>query len=341
LGSPVNRILHSCAALILAASSVPAAADVSVLIDTRSSSSEQFLVTVHTRHADFHNGYSRVRFEGLVQANRRTQVPIEFYFTRIGYGVTAYHPDYLLESAVTRQRTDDVPALFPRHWDAVLGAVTSLPINGPEPTYAGIVGHVQLYRDQFLPALDRAGIAPDPAVVPRLASLLAKADALTTFPEPANNLERYDRSRLREQRASVLPDIEKLLASSRARRLALIAYREAAIGPKRLIAALQKEPDYPKLLEFVSSVNARKPPSALPQAQSWHNPTTGLQLTYRIDRWYRQQRDADPPDCARGQLTFDGRPMVEGVSGDLVKRIDVDFCRRPDGLWSIAGRSAR
>jgi hypothetical protein len=336
----VNRNLHFCAALILAAPSVPAAADVSVLIDTRSSSSEQFLVTVYTRHADFHNGYSRVRFEGLVQANRRTRVPIEFYFTRIGYGVTAYHPDYLLESAVTRKRADDLPALSLRHWDAILGGVTSLPVNGPEPTYAGIVGHVQLYRDQFLPALDRAGIMPDPAVVPRLASLLAKADALTTFPEPANNSQRYDQSRLREQRANVLPDIEKLLASSRSRRLALIAYREAATGPKRLIAALQKEPDYPKLLEFVSSENARKPPGKLPQTQSWQNPATGLRLTYRIDQWYRQQRDAQSPDCAQGQLTFDGRPIVEGVSGDLVKRVNVDFCRQPDGLWSIAGRWA-
>jgi hypothetical protein len=268
-------------------------------------------------------------------------VPIEFYFNRIGYGVSAYHPDYLLESAVTRQRGEDVPTLFPRRWDAVIGAVTSLPVNGPQPTYAGIVGHVQYYRDNFLPALDRAGIAPDPAVVPRLAALLAKADALTTFPEPANNLGRYDQSRLREQRAGVLPDIEKLLASSRSRRLALVAFRESARGRKTLVAALGKEPDYPKLLEFISSANARKPPGKLPQTQSWQNPATGLRFTYRIDQWYRHQRDADSPDCARGQLTFDGRPIVEGVSGDLVKRFELDFCRRPDGSWSVAGRLAQ
>jgi len=50
-------------------------------------------VSVSTRHADFHNGYSRERFKGLVHANQRTRVPIDFYFTLVGHGVSAYHPD--------------------------------------------------------------------------------------------------------------------------------------------------------------------------------------------------------------------------------------------------------
>jgi hypothetical protein len=317
-------------------------ADVTVLIDTRSNSSEQFLVTVHTRHANLHNGYARVRFEGLVQANRPTRVPIEFYLSRIGYGVTAYHPDYLLESDVTRQRGDDLPALFPRRWDAVLAGITALPLNGPEPTYAGAVGHVELYRDKYLPALDRAGVEPDSAVMSRLAALLTKADALVTFPVPAHSSIRYDQDKLKKRRAFVLSDIAKLIASSRARRLALAAFREATTtGPMPIIAALREEPDYRSLLTFVAGVSKQKPVGALPQSRTWQNSTTGLRFTYRIVAMYPSQRGGESPDCSRGQLTYDGRSIVEGVSGDLVRKIELEFCRQSAGTWDVAGRWAR
>jgi hypothetical protein len=109
----------------------PCLADVTVLVNTDSRSSEAFHVSVSTRHADFHNGYSRVRFQGLIRANERTRVPVDFYFTLIGHGVWVFHPDYLLESAVTESRWQELPELSPRRWSEILEAGTSLPLAGP------------------------------------------------------------------------------------------------------------------------------------------------------------------------------------------------------------------
>jgi hypothetical protein len=74
---------------------------------------------------------------------------------------------------------------------------------------------------------------------------------------------------------------------------------------------------------------------------SWEN-STGMQLTYRIEQTFRRRGDAGPPDCARGQLTMDARPIANGAFQDLVMRVpDVEFCRDTSGRWSIENSWAR
>jgi hypothetical protein len=125
----VKRAVIVVAASILSLVGGTASADVSVYVDTRSSSNERFLVFVLTRHADFHNGYSRVRFQGLVPANVRTRVPIDFYVSLVGHGVSADHPDDRVESAVTHSRWDELPTLVARRWDAILEDAEPLPVR--------------------------------------------------------------------------------------------------------------------------------------------------------------------------------------------------------------------
>jgi hypothetical protein len=313
-------------------------ADVSVLVDTQSSSTEQFLVTVYTRHADFHNGYSRVRFTGLVQANVRTRVAIDFYISLVGYGVTAYHPDYHVESVITRSRRADPPALAARRWDAILDVAASLPYYGMGEgvSYFRVLSHVEAYAGHFLPALDRAGVDPDPAVVPRFAALLAKADALAVA--TTNDVERGGHARLKEQRARVLPELEKWLDLTRAQRLAIADFRSVTIGPKSIIAALQQEAGYPGLLAFVTGAHAEHA-ARLPQVHSWET-GTGVRVSYRLVEWQRSRSDGEPRGCARGQLVLDARPIAKGYFPDLVKQANnVDFCRDRAGRWSLESRT--
>lgn len=309
-------------------------ADVSVLVDTRSSSTEPFLVSVSTRHADLHNGYSRERFKGLVPANQRTRVPIDFYFTLVGHGVSAYHPDYLRESAITDSRWADVPILAPRRWDVILPGLGALPLAGADATYLRALEHVEFYRDGFVPALDRAGIDPDPGVLPRLGALLAKADALVTFPPVQTALQRHSHAQVQARRARVLADIGKLLALKRSQRLAMVAFRELTIGPKPMLAALANDPGFPPLQAFVTSVHAQQPVRRLPQEHTWQD-RTGLQFTYRLHERYRLKREQHQLDCFRGSVTFDGRPIVDGAFDDLVKQVEANICLEPDGRWRL------
>ncbi|MGH7303239.1 MAG: hypothetical protein ACRELZ_08120 [Candidatus Rokuibacteriota bacterium] len=313
-------------------------ADVNVRVDTQSSSTERFLVTVHTRHADLHNGYSRVRFQGLVPANVRTKVAIDFHVSLIGHGVAAYHPDYHVESATTHSRWDELPALVARRWDAILQEAKSVPYyaSGEGVGYSRVLHHVEAYGAHFLPALDQAGVDPDRAVVPRFAALLAKADALAVA---TTELERRGHARLKEHRARVLPELEKVLALTRAQRLAIVDFRTTTIGPKAMIAALQKDLGYRALLMFVAGAHAQHA-GRPPQVHRWET-GTGLRLTYRIVEWHASRPGDEQRDCARGQLVFDARPIAKESFQDLVKQVNnVDFCRDTAGRWSLESRAA-
>jgi hypothetical protein len=321
------------AGLSLALACGAARADVSVLIDTRSSSAEQFLVVVHTRHADLHNGYSRERYSGLVPANRPTRIPIDFHVNLVGHGVSAYHPDYTFESAVTHRRSDELPVLAPRRWESIFNGLDALPLYGQGVTYLNVVGHATMYRDQFLPALDRAGIDPDPVALPRLRALLEKADALVRFPPQYPTLRGFD-PRAAQARATVLPDIEKLLALTRAQRQAMAAFRELTIGRKPMLAALERDQESASLQAFLASVHSQVPAPRLPQEHAWQA-RAGLRLTYRIDDRYQDRRGAQPLDCFRGSMTFDGRPAADGAFDDLVKKVEARFCLEPGGQWRL------
>jgi hypothetical protein len=327
------RLRVYLAVTVLALAAGAAHADLSVLIDTRSQSTEQFLVIVHTRHADLHNGYSRERFKGLVPANQRTRIQIDFYVSLVGHGVSAYHPDYTFESAVTNRRSDALPTLTPRRWEVILQDLDSLPLYGQGATYLNILGHVMMYRDQYIAALDRAGIDPDPAALPRLRALLEKADALVRFPPETPTLQNYHYE-MPAKRARVLPDIEKLLALKRSQRLAMVAFRELTIGPKPMLAALEREQQAPSLQAFLTSVHERKPAPRLPQEHAWQD-RAGLRLAYRIDDRHQEKRDRQLLDCFRGSVTFDGRPAADAEFEDLVKKVEARFCLEPDGQWRI------
>jgi hypothetical protein len=312
-------------------------ADVSVLVDTRASSTEWFFVSVSTRHADLHNGYSRERFQGLVQANKRTRVPIDFYVTLVGHGVYAYHPEYFFESAVTHSRWDDLPILTPRRWDVILEGLGSLPLAGAGPSYFNALGHVEFYRDRFVAALDRADRDPDPADLPRFGALLARADTLVTFPPAETGLQRHDHAQIRARRAKVLPDIKNLLALKRSQRVAMVAFRELTIGPKPMLAALARDPGFPALQAFVASVHAQQPVSRLPREHVWQD-QTGLRFTYILRERYQLKRNVQLLDCFRGTVIFDGRPIADGAFDDLVKQVNADICLESDGSWRLQTR---
>lgn len=318
----------------------PSRADVGVLVDTRSNSSEQFLVTVYTRHADFHNGYSRVRFEGLVPANARHKVAIDFHLSRVGYGALAYHPDYHVESVITHSRGDELPAIVARRWDVILEDAKTLPYYAPAgspegPSYFRLLDHVEAYGQRYLPALDRAGVEPDPAVLSRFAVLLAKADALAVS---GTESDRRGEAGLKARRARVLPALEKVQALTRAQRLAIAEFRNTTLGRKTMVAALQEDTAYASLLAFIANASTHTR-DRLPQEHSWDK-SNGLRYTYRLEQWVRRRNDA-APDCARGQLTLDARPIANDAYQDLVKRVrNVDFCREPSGRWTIESRTA-
>jgi hypothetical protein len=185
-----------------------------------------------------------------------------------------------------------------------------------------------------VPALDRAGIDPDPGVLPRLGALLAKADALVTFPSAQTPLQRHSDALVQARRAKVLSDIGKLLALTRSQRLAMVAFRELTIGPKPMLAALANDPGFVPLQTFVTSVHTQPPVRPLPQEHAWQD-RTGLQFTYRLHERYRLKRDQQQLDCFRGSVTFDARPIVDGAFDDLVKQVEANICLEPDGRWRL------
>jgi hypothetical protein len=160
--------------------------------------------------------------------------------------------------------------------------------------------------------------------------LLAKADALAVA--TTNDVERGGHTRLKEQRARVLPELEKWLALTRAQRLAIADFRSMTIGPKSMIAALEKDAGYPGLLAFVTGAHAQQA-ERLPQVHRWET-GAGMRVTYRLVEWQRSR------GCARGQLVLDARPIAKGYFPDLVKQANnVDFCRDRAGRWSLESRT--
>jgi hypothetical protein len=317
-------------------------ADVTVLIETGADSEELFLVSVSTRHADFHLGRSHRRFEGLLPGNVPHRVELDFYLTLVGHGASVYHPRYTTESAITHSRSAALPVFRPRPWGQVLDALGTLSVTGAGAAYFRIIEHAEQYRDRYLPALDRAGLAPDPADPGSLQRLMEKADALLALPADPDSADRRTHARLQARRARVLPDIEKLLRLSRGQRLGMQEFHALTLGPKPMVEALLADPGFPALAAFVAAAATGILASGETPTHAWPSQVSGLRYVYRTGSRYtlRTGKAKQVLPCRRGSVEFDGRAIADGLYPDLSKSVQANFCGHPDGVWRLSSRWA-
>ncbi|MDX1734445.1 MAG: hypothetical protein R3228_08755 [Halioglobus sp.] len=302
-----------------------------------------FLVSVSTHHADLHNGYSRVRFQEVLAANKFHHIDTPFSLNLLHYSAWSYHPDFLMASSRNEGRLGPMPALEPKAWDDILGAAQSLPITGAGPTYARMVEHVRLFPSHYLPALDRAGVAPRKDALARLESLLAHATALAGLQGELSDSDRKTALHLQSKVAQYLADARQQLSLTGEQRIAVRRFKEVTAGPRPMMEALLREPGLESIANYLAALD-RAAESAEPLAEpSWQGKFVDVRFSYTRGRHYGlKTSDYDEKlPCYEGSVQFDGRHLAAGVDLGLRASVPGNYCRHPDGDWHLYSRWAK
>lgn len=340
---PVSfRLKHWWLAFALLLSCAPSHADTNIRIVSDGQKPYLFLVNVSTHHADLHNGYSRSRFRGILASDESHHIDTGIYLTLLHYSAWVYHPDFFTSSARTEGRLDRMPDIEPRRWTALLAGLETLPINGAGPTYAQVVDHIQVYPAYYLPALDRAGVAPAENVLEHMEALLARSEKLAGVSGELSESERRTVLRLQQQATSSLSELRLQLSLDREQRIAVRSFEQLTAGPRHMIEALVAEPGLEKIPEYLSQQEPRPVSNPLPEEPSWHGEHVDVLFSYSNGTYYgfRSDKYPDPLPCYRGFVQFDGRHLAAGLDPDLVASVEASFCRYPNGDWRLENRWA-
>lgn len=346
-------------ALALLLAPVAGAGPLRVGIELARPPHDPFVVRVSGHYADFHNGHSRHWKDALVPAGGRHWIPLGPVNPLINMGVslTAFHPEYLVE----RQRSRKTPLLVrpvrfdfhPRSWRDVMapGAEAAAQQAGSRsqlPLWQAL-GHVQLFLDAWLPAMDaRAGASVGAAarrdylaLFDDLVRFVRETGAtplqLTRLPEDPEKRASYLRS-LERQELEARVELAELvrrahawLSLSSAERVAVRAYMQEMRTPRGLGERLLSDADLDRLGAFLERYAADAAARRDPEKQtSWTDPDTRIR--------YRVRVLDPPPGCAYLSITTDLTGVVPEDLGDMTHQVTASFCRRASGAWRY-GRS--
>lgn len=332
--------------LLLCLGSAYGDTDVRVVVDT--AETLHFLVSVSTHHADLHNGYSRVRFQELLQANESHHIDTGFYVTLVHYSAWAYHPDFLLGSTRNEGRFGALPPIEPEPWARLLDGLDSLPLTGTGPTYARAAEHIRMYPRYYLPALDRAQVPPAADALQHLEAFHDRAETLAGLSGQMTEGERNTALRLQDKASRALAELRLQLSLDRSQRVAVREFKALTAGPKPMIEALAREPGLDQVAAYLAAreVRAKQPPdkrSSPAEKPQWHGKYVDVMFSWSPGAHYRFRSDdyPDPLSCSGGHARFDGGHIAPGVELDLEASVEAAFCRHPDGVWRLHSRWAR
>jgi hypothetical protein len=338
--------------LALALPCAAAAGPIRVHIETAAEVSEPFLVRVNGHYADFHLGHSSHWKDALLRAGKRRSIglgPVN-PLLNMGVSVTVYHPEYVSEYARSKKtpllvRPVGFETFRPKAWrDAMASG------EGPEAGNAAqalnhVVGHLQLFLDAYLPALDTAG-PDDAASDARLHELLPLFDALAHFAaETAQRVQptgwvaekveedpAFARAMARqalEQRAllrELLRRTRAWLSVPREERIQVRRLMQAMRYPRSVGEELMTDDDLAALGAFLDRYgddrSARREPEA---STSWINAANRVA--------YRAHVVSPPHHCAYLSITADVTRVVAADLGDMTHTVRANFCRRSSGEW--------
>jgi hypothetical protein len=343
--------------LALGLGAAPAAAGpIRLGVETETPPAEPFLVRVYGHYFDFHNGRSRHWKDALIPAGGRHFVPLGPVnaLINLGVSVSIHHPAYVAE----RQRSQRTPLLIrpvgfetfrPRSWRQVMTSGGEFANGGPEQVLGQALGHVWLFVESYLPALDASQRwqVSDAALrgqLPLLREIVEFAHRDESRerrsrwaqrqaggdPEFARSLARRDLEQLAELR-EWLRRAEAWLSLAREQRAEVHRRMEQMRSVRSVGAELLSQRDLAELGAFVERQAADRAAGREPEgAIRWTNPATRIS--------YRAQLSGQPRECTRVSLTTDLTTLVEVDLGGLTHTVVGELCRVAAGRWEY-GRS--
>jgi hypothetical protein len=339
-------------ALALALPCAAAAGPIRVQIETAVEVSDPFLVRISGHYADFHLGHSRHWKDALLRAGRRRSIDLGPVnpLLNMGVSVSVYHPEYVTEYARSKKtpllvRPVGFETFRPKAWRDWMASG-----EGPEAANAAqalnhVVGHLQLFLDAYLPAVDTARSA-NAVSETRLRELLPFFDALVHFaPEAAQRVQptgwtgrkleedpAFARSMARqalEQRAlmqELLRRTQAWLSVPREERATVRRLMQEMRYPRSVGEDLMTADDRAALGAFLERYgddrSARREPEA---STSWVNSENRVA--------YRVHVVSPPHQCAYLNITADLTGVVAADLGDMIHTVRANFCRRASGEW--------
>jgi hypothetical protein len=341
-----------CIALALALPCAATAGPIRVQIDTAAEVPDPFLVSVNGHYADFHLGYSRHWKDALLRPGRRRSIDLGPVnpLLNMGVSVTIYHPEYVAAYARSKKtpllvRPVGFETFRPRAWRDAMASGEGPDAGNAAQALNHVVGHLQLFLDAYLPAVDAA--QPDDAVSDaRLRQLLPFFDALVQFgAEEAQRVQpsgwvgekmeeepAFARSMARQalEQCALMHELlrrtQAWLSVPRDERAALRELMRAMRYPRSVGEDLMTADDRAELGAFLERYaedrSARREPET---STSWINPENRVA--------YRVHAVSPPRECAYLSITADVTGVVTADVGDMVHTVKANFCRRASGEW--------
>jgi hypothetical protein len=312
------------AALGLLVASTAVAGPIWLEIDTDTAPRDPFLVRVSGHYADFHNGHSRHWKDALVRAGGRRIIALGPVnpLLNMGVSVSVYHPEYVSE----RERSKKTPLLVrpvgfetfrPLTWRSAIETGAAFENGGPYQLLGQMLGHLQFFLSDYLPAVDTAsgGMAVSEeslrAYLPLFEELVRFGDSDAAAARP----QRWVVQQMAEEpafaRSLAQSDLEtraelrELLHRARAW---LSLPRESRVTVRRLMEDMR----YPRSV-----------------GEALMTPADRAQLAAFLDR---------PRQCVYLSITADLTDVVPADLGDMTNQVRASFCQRASGEWRY-GRS--
>jgi hypothetical protein len=345
----MGRLLACTIALALLAA--PAGAGpIRVGVETDAAEELPFLVRVYGHYFDFHNGRSSHWKDALIPAGGRHFValgPVNVLIN-LGVSVTLHHPAYVAERAESRRtplliRPVGFDTFRPRSWRQVMASGGEFANGGPEQVLGQALGHLWLFVESYLPALDAA---PHYAVSD--ATLRARLPLLREIAAFAQREESRERRNAWARRKSDDPGFQRSMARQDLEQQAELrewlrrAEAWLSLPRERRVAVRRRATQMRSVRSVGSELLAARDLAALGawvdrQAADraagrevegpirWTNPDTRIS--------YRAQLGGQPRECTRVAVTTDLTTLVEVDLGELTHTVTGALCRVGPGRW--------
>lgn len=356
-----RRFLVRAIFFLFVVCSFPIRADVIVSIGSTADKDALFWVETKSNHPFIHSSYVTNIDERFIRPGETVTIPVmalnPITFSYV-YALI-YHPAYLYESKQVNEmpsifKTVRIPNFEPRSWREFMDSGEKVQHSGQGIHLENVIDHFMLFVEQYLPAIDDAGIKNDiENYMPLFEELIGHTEKTlpqSTYglksteelrkqdPAYAQRLDQHEKRRLQELNALFM-EIKALMSLSTNERIELRSMQAKLVNTRSVHQELMTARDRQRIEEFLDFQFASRRAQPKPEkTQQWSGSDTGVLYSIILgDRYALNGKGGKRlyDNCYRTSLSVDLNGGVQTDLRNIRKKFGAKFCRDDKGEWVI------
>jgi len=355
------RFVVQAAFLSLIVCSFPIRADIIVSIGNSADKDALFWVETKSNHPFIHSSYVTNIDGRFIRPGETVTIPV-MVLNPITFSYVyalIYHPAYVYESKQVNEmpsvfKTVRVPKFEPRSWREFIDSGEKVLHSGQGIHLGNVIDHFVLFVEQYLPAIDDAGIKNHlenyMPLFEELISHTKKSLPQSTYglksteelrkkdPAYAQRLDEHEKRRLKELN-DLFREIKALVSLSTDERIQLRSMRAKLVNTRSVHQELMTARDRQRIEEFLDFQfkNSRSQPKP-EKTRQWSGSDTGILYSIILGSRYALNGKGGKrlyDNCYRTSLSVDLNGGRETDLRDIRKKFGANFCRDAEGEWII------